>query len=277
MKLLQDLINEATKVKDKVDIGVDIGIDLENKLKGDLTTQQKPKQKAASRVSRKAATADQTRAKMANVTVDDEKLAQLDQMQLNTNELDMDDEISDEEAARNAGFDLLNTLGDGDPEPRNPENLPAIISKAMVKQGTDLDVVEPEWHMVKHLPGYLAAPIRALGRKVFAPFTNTAIEDIQVLADLGGGPNTEAEIDAVSRFVSSRGTRDSAAELQFEKVLPGYQADVVFYNAEGYTFMLVKDFMGNYIYSWPQKDSKSLEISSAEKRLGHQRKLPRLN
>ena len=41
--------------------------------------------------------------------------------------------------------------------------------------------------------------------------------------------------------------------MNFEKTMPGYEAEVIIYDAEGSTFMLVKDAMGDYIYSWPDR------------------------
>lgn len=292
MKYLRDLLKEARKrepvrVKPDVDLdvkdkpGVNLDFDLNGpKTKGELATPQaKPGQKQ--NTGRKTATAQRTWQQMGNVRLN----PNIEMPEINTDEVDMDDEISDEEARQNAGvnqdteFNMLHQLNTPGavPEPRIPETLPAVISKAMAKSGTDLANIEPEWHMVKHLPGYLAAPIRAIGRKVFAPFTKTPIEDIQVLANLGGGPNSEAELNAVTRFISSRGRRDDAMEIEFQRVIPSYGADVVIYNCEGYTFFLVRDFAGQYIYSWPEKDSKDVFGTSAvDKRLGRERKVPRL-
>jgi hypothetical protein len=38
-------------------------------------------------------------------------------------------------------------------------------------------------------------------------------------------------------------------------LMPDYDAQVSVFEADGYTFMLVKDFAGRYIYSWPTKDT----------------------
>lgn len=162
---------------------------------------------------------------------------------------DLTDEVSDEDAAGMAGVEY------GQPEvPRTPENLPAVINKQLsTKRG-----VEVEWSMVKHLPGYLQQPIRSLGRHVFKAFTSTPIEKIQVLAHLNdaGGPNDEVELKAVASFLKRHGIKDTRATLNFEKIMPGYDAEVAVYHAEGYTFMVVEDFAGHYIYAWPSKTSK---------------------
>ncbi|KKL89679.1 hypothetical protein LCGC14_1912260 [marine sediment metagenome] len=151
------------------------------------------------------------------------------------------------------------------PMPTVPENLPAVINKSIAK----LKNVEPEWHMVKHLPGYLAEPIRAIGREVFAPFTKTPVEKIQVLADLQGqGPNHKMEINAVASWLKQNAIRDMEGEIQFSEIFEDYEAEVKLYNAVGYSFLLVKDFMGNYIYSWP--GGRGVHLGAAPKR----KKLP---
>lgn len=141
-------------------------------------------------------------------------------------------------------------------------NLPKVINSAMRVAG----MVEPEWHMVKHLPGYMSQGIRAIGRQVFTPFTKTKIEDIQVIASLGGsGPNSTTEINSVAKFLLDHGTKSTEASMQFHDRIPGYEADMKVYTFANYTFLLVKDHAGNYIYSWPSTDNKN---KLADKSLG---------
>jgi hypothetical protein len=174
---------------------------------------------------------------------------------IHRDQIDTSGEISDEQAMRNAGYSHDDETEGREPIPTTPENLPAVIKHSMeLSTGSNVDV---DWHMVKHLPGYMSSAIRAMGRQVFAPFTNTAIEDIQVVANLqDSGPNSDEEVDAISKYVSANGQANSAAELYFREAIPGYSAQIVSYDADGYTFVLVKDFAGKYIYSWPAKDSK---------------------
>jgi len=149
----------------------------------------------------------------------------------------------------------------GRPEPVTPgtdvatiQTMPAVINKEIAKHAP----VEPEWHQVKHLPGYLASAIRAMGRQVFTVFTNTRIEDIQVIANLGGqGPNSEREMDAVAGWLKDNGVRDTDGEMNFQRSIPDYGAEFQVYNAEKFTFMLVDDEYGNYVYSWPTEDNKT--------------------
>jgi hypothetical protein len=129
-----------------------------------------------------------------------------------------------------------------------------VINAALKAGGS----ITPEWHMVKNLPGYMSAGIRAIGRQVFSPFTKTKIEDIQVIANLNdSGPNSAGEINAVAKFLLDFGTKSTDASMEFQDRIPGYKADMKVYTFANYTFLLVKDHAGNYIYSWPSTDNKS--------------------
>lgn len=264
----KELLEASTKERDKVELDLDLD---GPKSKGDLSkidrTEEKPSAKSS---GRKTASAASTRSKTANAKIDPTQVPDADLSKVNT-----DHEIDDLEALHRAG---IHHDGDdaahhdvGTPELKpTSKNLPAIISKALATMGRSLKGISPddvEWHMVKHLPGYLSKPIRAMGRQVFSPFTKTPIEDIQVIASLGGAPNTDAEIDAVSKYVSKNGHRDHALEVLFTEVIPGYNAHVIIYDCLGYTFCFVKDFAGNYIYSWPSSDTR------IQKQRGHEEKL----
>ncbi|KKM08139.1 hypothetical protein LCGC14_1726850 [marine sediment metagenome] len=220
-------------------------------------TQNVPQQKTwADLPDLKRSTAAQTRQKLAGITAPegaDEKLTFLQR-------LGLEDEISDEEAAEIAGR-VRQDYEDVRPEPVTPgtdvatiETMPAVVNKEIAKHAP----VEPEWHQVKHLPGYLAAAIRAMGRQVFSVFTNTRIEDIQVIANLSGqGPNSEREMDAVAGWLKDNGVRDTDGEMNFQQSIPDYGAEFQVYNADKFTFMLVDDEYGNYVYSWPTEDNKN--------------------
>ena len=144
------------------------------------------------------------------------------------------------------------TDGYTDPIPTTPDNLPAVISAAIAR--TDADPVgrptfNPTWTQVRDLPGFMAQGIRALGRMVFGQFTDTPIEEVNVMA--APFVNEKRDLDMMAHWIRRYGVRDDEAELDFEGVMPGYGAKTQIWNAEGYTFMLVLDEMGQYIYSWP--------------------------
>ena len=197
-----------------------------------------------------------TQQRLANVTLPagaEEKLAAI-------HALDLDDEMPDEEVEQYADVGY-------EERPRPPGTALATINTALMKAGE----VSPEWHQVRHLPGYIQRPIRAMGRQVFGQITSTPIENIQVLADLGsaGEPNTARELNAVAGWLRSHGERDTDGEINFQRAIPDYQAKFFIYRAQGTTFMLVKDFAGQYIYSWPSADEEHSER-------GQQRIVPQL-
>ncbi len=151
------------------------------------------------------------------------------------------DEISDADAARNAGMDTH--LGDARPVPPTNDNLPALVNKDIALTGGR---IEPEWHQVKHLPGYMLNAIRAGGRQVFRQFTDTPIEDIQMICTIPG-MNSEREVKAVMAWVRTNAQPQDQAEMTFGG---GIKADVRLWQTADFSFLLVKDPMGFYVYSW---------------------------
>jgi len=142
------------------------------------------------------------------------------------------------------------------PEPVNPNNVPAMISREIAAAMPD--TVDPQFHQVKNLPGYMSRAIRAMGRETFKNYTDTPVEDISVLANLGGqGPNSEREINAVSSWLKQNGTKLDASELGFGDMIPGYSAQTMLYSTAGMRFLVVKDFAGGYIYVWPEGSSSN--------------------
>lgn len=75
------------------------------------------------------------------------------------------------------------------------------------------------------MPGYLQSMVRSIGRQAFAPFTDTPIEQISVLAHLEAGhqaarfgvpgnrPNQIAKINAMAGWIQRNRVRDDAATL----------------------------------------------------------------
>lgn len=226
------------------------------------------KAKAKPSLGLRSASAEKTRRTAAQAEISPEALGKLSAI----HRLDVKDEISDEDAARRAGFNP-----DADyvePKPLHhartlvvPEKIPAVINKHIAEK----DPIQPEWHQVKHLPGYLKTPIRAIGRQLFSVFTKTPVEDIQVLAHLkGSGPNSKQELNAVAGWLHNNGHRNSEAVANFEKSIPDYSAEMASYKVDGITFLVVQDFAGHYIYSWPSSDD---HISKgAERKVGLDKK-----
>ena len=176
---------------------------------------------------------DNMRDMMSRINVPDDMVA-------NEPELDTDDVPGDEEQI----------------EPVNPDSVPALISREIAAAMPD--TVDPQFHQVKNLPGYMSRAIRAMGRETFKNYTDTPVEDISVVANLGGqGPNSEREINAVSSWLKQNGTKLDASELGFGDMIPGYSAQTMLYSTAGMRFLVVKDFAGGYIYVWPEGSSSN--------------------
>ena len=134
----------------------------------------------------------------------------------------------------------------------NTRNLPAVASANLQAAGLQ----NPEFYQVAALPGNMAAMVRQLGRNLFGSLTATPTNRIHVVANLGGqGPNTTQEVNAVAGYLREYGTDLGSGDVDFNQVMPGYQADTHMYSAGGIRWMLVKDFAGQYIYCWPESDS----------------------
>ncbi|MGZ8924326.1 MAG: hypothetical protein ACXW2E_00450 [Nitrososphaeraceae archaeon] len=148
--------------------------------------------------------------------------------------------------------------------PRSDTSNALTMNRSLKNKSNELssDVKEPEWHKIEDLPGYMASAIRAMGRAIFSPLTNTDMEDIDVLANLNdSGPNTETELKLVGKYLLKNGTRNSESEIEFNKnVLRGYKADIQLWTAGNHEYLTVKDHAGQYIYSWPASDSKSFDL-----------------
>lgn len=176
------------------------------------------------------------------------------------------DTMSDEDAARHAGLDTTApTMGDD--MPKTPQNLPAVINTAVAASGMH---IEPQWHMVKHLPNYIQSGIRAMGRMIFGQFTDTPIEEIQVLSTLS---NDDVEVKAMMTWIKRNAVKDDEAQIKFDNSPAAmfanqYGADVQIWNAEGYTFMVVKDPHGYYVYGWPGGRGTRMDAAPARPQIG---------
>lgn len=187
---------------------------------------------------------------MKDIKMDKQSLAYLLSLALNVDEDEIDQDV-----------------GMIDFTKPTPNLLPKVISTAMLAAGT----VTPEFHPVKQLPGYMSAAIRMLGKGVFLPFTKTSIADIQVIANLNGsGPNSNQELSAVANFLKKNGTMQGwsdDAQILFSELMPGYTARVVVRAFANYTFMIVVDHAGQYVYAWPSTDNKQPVIDKSIDRM----------
>jgi hypothetical protein len=135
------------------------------------------------------------------------------------------------------------------PVPHQAEHLPAIISKQLRAAGS----IDPDFHLVANLPGNMSSAIRQLGKSLFGALTKTPTDKISMIGNLNGhGPNSNKEIQAVAQYLKKHGKNLGPGNIDFDRIMPGYKADIHNFSAGGIHYMMVKDFMGEYIYSWPE-------------------------
>lgn len=157
--------------------------------------------------------------------------------------------------------DLMRNMGDDDAEPETPTtdlvlrsatDVPAHVASAMVAAGMQ----DPDFHLVSNLPGNMKMAIKRLGQSLFGSLTKTKTDNIAMVGDLGGmGPNSPAEVNAVAGYLKKHGEDLGPGDIDFSNIMPGYKAKIHNWEADGVHFMMVKDQMGNYIYSWPAEDT----------------------
>ena len=244
-------IFENTTTKQRQRIGIPFQQDVTNA----PVVRQQPSQPAADQqqapVTGKTASGQQTRRSMAGVRANDEVASKMAAMSASGAR----SSISDAEAQQLAGVT---------DEPTTPGTDVATTGKSVAKTGSLTK--EPDFHAVKHLPGFLQNPIRAMGEMVFGPLTSTKISDIEVVANLQDmGPNTNDELNYIASVVKKQADPASIIEYsadQMEELFGvSYNAKAVQFNASDYTYLMVKDFMGSYVYRWPASDSKPSQFS----------------
>jgi len=153
---------------------------------------------------------------------------------------------------------------------RTANDVPAVISSAMRTTGFQ----SPEWNTIDNLPGFQDRNIRGMGRKIFSMFTSTPLEQIKTIANLNGqGPNTTAEVRAVAAWLRDNAEDLGIVDMDFGRAIPGYKPEVREYQKNGIRFQVVRDPMGQYIYAYPDTDSK-IKHQQEPDRLG--RNVPRL-
>jgi hypothetical protein len=128
-----------------------------------------------------------------------------------------------------------------------PDQLPAVIGQAMT--ATSVNVV-PKWHSVKALPGNLLSQVRAFGRIVFSSLTDTPMEEMRFVSN-AMNVNDDSEVQCMMMWLMKYGHEIDCGTMNFDQVMPGYEAEIKAFEAEGCSFIAVKDFAGYYIYGFP--------------------------
>jgi hypothetical protein len=141
-----------------------------------------------------------------------------------------------------------------------PEMLPAVIVTTLATTAQNAlrkaGYLVPDFHQVAALPGNIRDQIRQIGRSLFKSMTITPTNKIFVVANLGGmGPNTNREVQSVANWIRDHGDDFGDGSINFDRSIPGYEAETYMYTAAGIAWLLVRDFAGIYIYAWPENDS----------------------
>lgn len=132
------------------------------------------------------------------------------------------------------------------------QDLPAIINKQLLAAGVQI----PDWHVVSNLPGNMKRSIMILGKRLFGSLTKTPVQDITLIGNvLGQGPNTSREVNAVAGWLVKNGKDLGSGDIDFSKIMPGYEAKIHQYTLAGARWLLVQDDFGQYIYTWPEEQS----------------------
>ena len=172
--------------------------------------------------------------------------------------MDVEDEVSDEEAMANATTRDTTCLPNYSIMPKQTRDDLATVNTALATNN-----VEPEWYAIPNLPGYMAKMVRFMGRGIFKMFTRTRLEDISVIACVAGqGPNSPAELNSVAQWLKKNAIYKGTGEIGFGDLLPGYKPTGHEFQTGNTRFLVLKDDFGQYIYAFPEKDAVDLKTQS---------------
>lgn len=122
--------------------------------------------------------------------------------------------------------------------------------------------VQNSWFTISQLPGYLAGPIRSLGKSIFSCYTRTPLEKILVMAKVQGvALNTTDDFIAVQKWAQTKGALVSEGTVDLHSW--GISPAVRLVNVNELQLLFVKDPFGEYIYAWPQHDGLSSQWNNA--------------
>lgn len=228
MRNLISIVENITRTKDKT--GVSFGNDLSSLFN---TAPSAVTANVLSNASRVAARSPQTQAIAAQST---NMLADLERISG-----DYEDDY------QHGGY--------GDVEPKDNDNLPAVIRNDVVDQSE----FNPTWHMVGNLPGMVLNGIRMVVSKIFGEYTRTPLAEIRMMTNVFG-INDEADVRKMMSLIRQHGVKHDNMDYDFSEHMPWYQAmtpdnNAQFWTAFDHGFFIMKDIGGYYIYTWPSSDT----------------------
>lgn len=271
--------NKDNKTQTKTDTNVDWNADI------DLDPKQhkisKPDQpKSTDKVTPKGASRDTTNASLKNnLSID-----QISQMGDHFGSLDQamqhidSDEMSDEDFYNS--LNVPNTTG-GRPKPAEPGKDIGPLQRGMTEIPAELKDVPAllgqkynvTFHEVRNLPGMIQRSIRMLGRSLFGTLTSQNLEDVLCVSTF---TNSEREVNNVAGYAKQNAQQESDLHFDFAKVMPGYTAKGYLSKVGDTTFLVISDFAGKYIYSWPSEYDKKIQWKDVAEGLPNQQaRLPK--
>lgn len=126
------------------------------------------------------------------------------------------------------------------------------------------DMRMEDWCQLRRLPSYILDQIRALGRDIFAMHTDLPLEDINVLGTPFHG---REKVRNTIRWITERGTEEDQQVMNFGANVPGYHARTSRWTVNMFSFLIVVDNHGEYVYGWPQAPRPTLENRAEPLRL----------
>jgi len=109
-----------------------------------------------------------------------------------------------------------------------------------------------QWYPAAALPGVRKDIVRMMGKKIFSHYTKAPMDQIFAIATL---VNPEERVAVMYAGLKKKGQFVSDVQYDFEATMPGYVAEAKVYRYKGLEFLLVKDFMGYYVYAWDKSSS----------------------
>lgn len=145
------------------------------------------------------------------------------------------------------------------PARRPTTTLPARRSNALTStrsaQSREVSLAGDNWHFVKDLPGYQTPQVRQIMDQVLGPFKQVPIEQVKFISTLTDEKTMVGKM--IKRIMTSGQPKDKAS-LNFDRLMPGYSADVELWQVGENDYLLTKDFAGYYIYTWPANDKPQI-------------------
>lgn len=251
-----------TTTKTKSDLDLDFDIDLDPK-QHTVAKPEGPRPGPGPKVTPKGVSRDQTMSSLRSTLSADQTARAAGHLgNLDAAMQGMDsDEMSDDEFL--ASLDLPTPGGYPD-EPKEPSKEIGFLQKGMTtipSEWKDVPAIlgqkyNVNFHEVRNLPGMIQRSIRMLGRSLFGTLTSYPLDNVLCVSSF---TNTDRDVNNVAGFAKKNAQQESDLDFDFARVMPGYTAKGYLSRVGDTTFMVIEDFAGKYVYSWPSEYDKQIQ------------------